>query len=142
MGPCEFCGSSDAFASYDDGVGTCFSCNKSKKLTEERNEPITYTNTDVITNISSYASYPVSSRGLSQEVIDHYSVKMSTTPDGNPGSHYYPYTKKGEIVAYKERMFKESVLGRGKIYSIDYKNYFLFCRKKTKFNKWLTANGK
>jgi len=119
MGPCEFCGSSDAFASYDDGVGTCFSCNRSKKLTEERNEPITYTNTDVITNISSYASYPVSSRGLSQEVIDHFGVKMSTTPDGNPGSHYYPYTKKGEIVAYKERILPKDFRIHGNFSNVE-----------------------
>ena len=117
MGPCEFCGSSDAFASYDDGVGTCFSCNRSKKLTEERNEPITYTNTDVITNISSYTSYGVSSRNISKEVIDHYGVKMSTTPDGKPGSHYYPYTKKNNIVAYKERILPKDfrIHGNSKI---------------------------
>ena len=121
MGPCEFCGSSDAFASYDDGVGTCFSCNRSKKLTEERNEPITYTNTDVITNISSYTSYGVSSRNISKEVVDHYGVKMSTTPDGNPGSHYYPYTKKGEIVAYKERILPKDFRTHG-----DFKKTELF----------------
>ena len=28
---------------------------------------------------------------------------MSVTPEGKPGSHYYPYTKSGSIVGYKER---------------------------------------
>ena len=119
MGPCEFCGSSDAFASYEDGVGTCFSCNKSKKLTEERDEPITYTNTDVITNISNYNSYPISSRNISKEVADHYNVKMSTTPEGNPGSHYYPYTKKSEVVAYKERILPKDFRIHGNFSNVE-----------------------
>ena len=121
MGPCEFCGSSDAFASYEDGVGTCFSCNKSKKLNEERDEPITYTNNDNITNISSYSSYGISSRNISKEVVDHYGVKMSTTPDGKPGSHYYPYTKKNNIVAYKERILPKDFRIHG-----DFTNVELF----------------
>ena len=119
MGPCEFCGSSDAFASYADGIGTCFSCNKSKKLTEERDEPITYTNTDVITNISNYNSYPISSRNISKEVADHYNVKMSTTPEGNPGSHYYPYTKKNEVVAYKERILPKDFRIHGNFSNVE-----------------------
>jgi aminoglycoside N3'-acetyltransferase len=66
----------------------------------------------------------------------HYPVRYlrdkSTISDGY---------KLGNL-AYKNNMFKESDIGRGKIYSIDYKNYFEFCKKKTKINKWLTANGK
>ena len=119
MGPCEFCGSSDAFASYEDGVGTCFSCNKSKKLTEERDEPITYTNNDVITDISNYNSYPISSRNISKEVADHYNVKMSTNPDGKPGSHYYPYTKKNAIVAYKERILPKDFRIHGNFSNVE-----------------------
>ena len=119
MGPCEFCGSSDAFASYEDGVGTCFSCNKSKKLTEGRNEPIAYTNTNVITDIANYSSYPISSRNLCKEVIDHFDVKMSTTPDGNPGSHYYPYTKKGQVVAYKERILPKDFRIHGSFSNVE-----------------------
>ena len=119
MGPCEFCGSSDAFASYEDGVGTCFSCNKSKKLTEERDEPITYTNTNVVTDITTYTSYPIPSRNISKEVADHYGVKMSTTPDGNPGSHYYPYTKKGSIEAYKERILPKDFRIHGNFSNVE-----------------------
>lgn len=43
--------------------------------------------------------------------------------------------------AYTKGMFEEAKIGRGKIYCIDYKNYFNFCKKKSKFNKWITANG-
>jgi hypothetical protein len=45
-------------------------------------------------------------------------------------------------LAYKKKMFREAKIGRGYIYSINYKKYFDFCKKKTKLNKWLTANGK
>ena len=38
MGPCKYCGSSDAFASYEDGVGHCFSCSKSVKLEGSQDE--------------------------------------------------------------------------------------------------------
>lgn len=44
-------------------------------------------------------------------------------------------------LAYKNKMFKESYVGRGKIYNIDYKKYFNFCMKSSKKNKWITANG-
>lgn len=43
-------------------------------------------------------------------------------------------------LAYKKGIIKESDLGRCKIYSISYKEYFKFCKSKTKSNKWLTAN--
>lgn len=111
MGPCEFCGSSDAFATYDDGVGHCFSCNKSKKVgdmngtTTERHTPVRtgVSNTTPLTEVSSYRSYPISSRNISQEVVDHFNVKMSTNQDGKPEAHYYPYTKQGKVAAYKVR---------------------------------------
>ena len=38
MGPCPMCTSSDAYAIYDDGVGTCFSCGKSRKENGNRME--------------------------------------------------------------------------------------------------------
>ena len=66
----------------------------------------------------------------------HYPVRYlkdnSTISDGY---------KLGNL-AYKKKMFREAKIGRGYIYSINYKKYFDFCKKKTKLNKWLTANGK
>ena len=66
----------------------------------------------------------------------HYPVRYlknkSTLSDGY---------KLGNL-AYKKGLFKESILGRGKIYAIDYSEYFKFCKNKTKYNKWLTANGR
>ena len=45
-------------------------------------------------------------------------------------------------LAYKNGMFKKSKIGRSSIYSINYQDYFYFCKKKTKYNKFLTSNGK
>ena len=59
--------------------------------------------TGSVDQINGYSSYPISSRGISKEVVDHFNIKMSVTPEGKPASHYYPYTKAGKVVAYKER---------------------------------------
>ena len=71
---------------------------------------------DSVDEIASYKSYPISSRGISQEVVDHFKVKMSVDVNGKPASHYYPYTKDGKIVAYKQRMLPKdfSVVGNFK----------------------------
>ena len=72
--------------------------------------------------INGFRSYPISSRGISQEVVDHFQVKMSVTPEGKPASHYYPYTKDSKIVAYKERKLpKEGFYTHG-----NFKNTELF----------------
>ena len=78
--------------------------------------------TTSVDSISSFRSYPISSRGISQETVDHFNVKMSVTPEGKPASHYYPYTKNGQIVAYKERKLpKEGFYTHG-----NFKNAELF----------------
>ena len=104
-GPCPFpeCGSSDAFTTYTDGVGHCFSCGKSKKVRTEMDSyaPATFNELTKFSDIDSYRSYSISSRGISKEVVDYFNVKMSITPEGLPESHYYPYTKNGKIVVSK-----------------------------------------
>ena len=126
MGPCPKCDSSDAFASYDDGVGTCFSCGISKKLTESNDMNTTTIEqnnywTTPIDEIREYKSYKMTSRMISKEVVDHYGVKMSTNEMGLPASHFYPYTHKGKTVAYKERQLPKSFKIHG-----DFKDVELF----------------
>ena len=112
MGPCEKCGSSDAKASYDDGVATCFSCGESSKIGEgdvgynDKQQPIPDSNKgfDSVESIHGYSSYPMASRGISKEVVDHFNVKMETSTDGKQASHFYPLTKNGVITAYKQRI--------------------------------------
>ena len=117
MGPCPMCSSSDAYASYDDGVGHCFSCGKSKKendMNENRIAPVTeYYSRILVEDIKEYRSFPISSRGISQEVVDHFGVKMSVTPEGFPESHFYPYTKNGQVVSYRERKLPKDFIAHG-----------------------------
>lgn len=124
MGPCPMCSSSDAYATYDDGVGHCFSCGKSKKETE-MNENIVTTSvvsfSTSIEDIKGYRSYPLSSRGISQEVVDHFGVKMSVNSMGFPESHFYPFTKGGQVVSYRERNLPKTFRAHG-----DTKNLELF----------------
>ena len=108
MGPCPMCPSSDAFASYEDGVGTCFSCGRSKKLGESPSPQVTAvserTATMTVEEIKKYKQYPISSRGISLEVVEHFDVRMGVDEDGKPASHFYPYTKGGQLTSYKERI--------------------------------------
>ena len=125
--PCEACGSSDAKSYREDGSGYCFSCttnfkSKDNVMTEVTHARTTndddfgFTTMDGVEAIANYKSYPISSRGLSQEVIDHYGVKMETSSDGKPSAHLYPYTKNGQVVAYKKRTLPKdfSVVGKFK----------------------------
>jgi len=124
-GPCPFpgCGSSDAFVSYSDGVGHCFSCGKSKKVKVEMDAytPTSFVELTKFSDIPSYRSYSITSRGITKEVVDHFGVKMSVSETGMPESHYYPYTKDGKLVAYKERKLPKSFHIHG-----DFKNVDLF----------------
>lgn len=118
--PCDDCGSSDALAIYDDGHKYCFSCTKYTPPTYEAQNMganvVEFTDRDVtesLGTISGFSSYPISSRMLTKETVDHYNVKMSVDIDGMPEAHYYPYTRKGKLVAYKKRTLPKdfSVVG-------------------------------
>ena len=135
-GPCPFpgCGSSDAFTTYSDGVGHCFSCGKSKKVETEMDsyEPATFNELTRFSDIDSYRSYGISSRGISKEIVDYFKVKMSVTPEGLPQSHFYPYTKNGKIVAYKERKLPKTFSVHG-----DFKDVELFGQEQSVGSKML-----
>jgi len=117
--PCEDCGSSDALAEYDDGHKYCFSCTKYTPPNEGHNmgaNVVEFTDrnsADTLGSVSTYSSYPISTRGISKETVDHFNVKMSVDEDGMPEAHYYPYTHKGKLVAYKKRTLPKefSVIG-------------------------------
>lgn len=117
MGPCPMCSSSDAYASYDDGVGHCFSCGKSKKENDMQQNNVSsmveYYEKQTVEDIKQYRSYPISTRGISQEIVDHFGVKMSVTAEGLPESHFYPYTKDGKIVSYRERKLPKEFRAHG-----------------------------
>ena len=119
---CPHCNSSDAYTIYDDGA-YCFSCQYTSKQKEEHMEieEDSESSFTFIEDIATYKSYPISSRKISQHVVDYFNVKMSVNSDGKPASHFYPYTKDGEVVAYKERILPKDFRTHG-----DFKKTELF----------------
>ena len=124
---CNKCGSSDANHYYDDENPRwhCFSCNSTvwdmKSGGVVGNDTNTSSTTTSLLEIPDYRSYPIASRGISQEVVDYFNVKMSVDPDGKPASHFYPYTKEGQTSAYKERKLPKEFRVHG-----DFKGVELF----------------
>lgn len=108
---CPKCDSSDAYTIYEDGAH-CFSCSYStKKKVKEMNDfkdLSTTSSTNMLAEIKDLNSFAIMSRGISKQVIDHFGIKMAVSPEGFGRSHYYPYTKNGTVVAYKERILPKS----------------------------------
>ncbi len=76
--PCPVCPSSDAYVTYADGHGHCFSCGYHKhKKEEDITEEVTY----------EYLSH----RGISKEVFQFYDVKTKIDKDGKPISMGFVY---------------------------------------------------
>ena len=132
---CTKCDSSDGVEVYEDHE-FCFVCN-TYNPNKERQEPVnvpqpTNFNTTTITDINSYRSYPINSRGISQQVVDYFEVKMSVDQDGKPASHYYPYHKEGQLSAYKERKLPKEFRIHG-----DFKGVELFGQSRCTGNRTL-----
>jgi twinkle protein len=122
---CSKCDSHDAF-SYKEGDewGYCFSCTRSSPV--DPDAVTSYTtkqdyNMHYVDEIVSYTSRGFKERGITKVVAEHYGVKVSYDEDGEIISHFYPYTKDNEVVAYKERKLPKSFVIHG-----DFKNVQLF----------------
>ena len=98
------------------------------------NNPNTRTNTfgPSLDEVYNYRSYPINSRGISQQVVDYFGVKMSVDQDGKPESHFYPYTKEGQTSAYKERKLPKEFRVHG-----DFKGVELFGQSRCTGNRTL-----
>lgn len=118
---CPKCDSSDAFTIYEDGA-YCFSCQYSTKKVNNMNDlesvakPNSNTTLDEIHELNSFA---ITSRGISKQVVDHFGIKMAVNPDGSGGSHFYPYTSEGKVIAFKERKLPKSFLAHGNFTNIE-----------------------
>ena len=108
---CDKCGSSDGVEIYEDHT-YCFVCNNYEKKDDICMAPDGHMDipssarmgsvfTADVSAIADYPSYPMGSRKISRDVVDHFNVRMSVDTDGKPEAHYYPYTKRGKITAYK-----------------------------------------
>ena len=110
---CEACGSSDGREIYDDGHSYCFVCKDYIKdvnnttpngqVDPVSDDNVGFTAPTSLDDIAGYRSYPMGSRKINRNVVDFFDVRMSTNEDGTPEAHYYPYTRKGQVVAYKVR---------------------------------------
>jgi len=124
---CPKCESSDAFSyKEDDNFGFCFSCQKSAPV-DPNFKPTEYhyhkENYDMhkLEDILSYDTRGFQERGITKSVAAHYGVKVSYAEDGTISSHFYPYTKSNQLVAYKERKLPKSFVIHG-----DFKGVQLF----------------
>jgi len=122
---CSKCDSHDAF-SYKEGDewGYCFSCTRSSPV--DPNAVTSYTtkqdyNMHYVDEIVSYSSRGFKERNITKVVAEHYGVKVSYDEDGEIISHFYPYTKDNEVVAFKERKLPKSFVIHG-----DFKDVQLF----------------
>ena len=101
---CEACGSSDGKHVYDDHT-YCYVCNDRQWINEMDTNGTT-TNSNSNGQLGTYGdcrSFPISSRGISLDVVEHFGVRMTFDQNGQPESHLYPFTKNGQVVALKER---------------------------------------
>ena len=71
--------------------------------------------TRAVPDFNTYPCYPISSRGISLEIVQHFGVKMSMNEDGKPHSHLYPYTQNGKTVGWKERVLPKEFYVHGQI---------------------------
>lgn len=133
--PCNHCDSSDAVAMYDDGRGKCFACGMTNFQDQyEDGVPVGNKNvknapweqdidmsTDTIDNIQTYDSRGVRERDITKTVTAFFDMKVSYGSSGEIEAHYYPYTAKGKVVAYKKRMLPKSfnVVGNMKAHGLE-----------------------
>lgn len=98
--PCP-CGiSSDAYASYTDGHGHCYSCGKT--VPAEGDFPQTSKSKKEVRGLIPFDRYqPLSSRSVSQETCEKYGYFIGK--DKGQSVQVAPYRKRGEIVAQKVR---------------------------------------
>ena len=118
---CPECDSSDAFTIYEDGA-YCFSCQYTTKKVNIMNdlEPVAKPNSNItLEEINDLNSFPINSRGISKQVVDHFGIKMAVNPDGSGGSHFYPYTNEGRVAAYKERKLPKSFVAHGNFSNVE-----------------------
>ena len=106
---CPKCTSHDAFSyKEEDTFGYCFSCGRSSLI--DPTNVITKENYSMhnLNEIKDYDTRGFKERGITKAVADHYGVKVSYGEDGTIHSHFYPYTKDGMVIAYKERVLPKT----------------------------------
>lgn len=116
------CGSSDGLQVFkDEGgkyTGYCFACNKYEhdpyKDKPPGYKPVSFKKTQEqidreIAEISTYKTVDLPSRKLRGDSLSYFGIKIGVSEqDGiTPGTHYYPYYRGDELVAYKVRIIED-----------------------------------
>lgn len=126
---CPKCPSSDAFA-YKDGDewGYCFSCNTNSRIDEDqvtttvsKKKKEVYHSAYSMEDIAEFDIRGFQERNIRKNISEHYGVRVSYDEEGKIESHFYPYTKDGNVVAYKERKLPKEFTTHG-----DFKHCELF----------------
>jgi twinkle protein len=116
---CPKCASSDALA-YKDGDewAHCFSCGKNSKIEGSESTQMATKKAVKDTVISDYMSLEdiegldhrgFRERNIRKNIAEHFGVRAAYEDDGvTISDHFYPYTKKGQLVGYKHRALPKS----------------------------------
>lgn len=114
---CPDCGSSDGVQIFEDTEGKrnayCFACDTHyRKVTGLDIQPNKYREDKTISKISiqdilELSSAELPDRGLKQETLEHFGVKVGFNSSDNTliDYHFYPcHNKQGELTGYKQRI--------------------------------------
>jgi len=122
---CPKCPSHDAFSFKEgDDYGYCFSCFKTAPTDPDAIRVDSFKedySMHTLTEIQNYDTRGFKERAITKTVAAHYGVKVSYAEDGTVSSHFYPYTRDGAVVAYKERTLPKKFTIHG-----DFKGVQLF----------------
>ena len=112
--PCLHCKSSNAVGLWSNGRGKCFACDHPAFLDQyddsvesqfkPKNQQMDYDmSSETLEAISGYDTAGVRERMLTKKACAVYDMKVAYDAAGTIDTHYYPYTVKGAVVAYKKR---------------------------------------
>ncbi|SHH47705.1 toprim domain-containing protein [Bradyrhizobium erythrophlei] len=112
--PSPFCDSSDAFSTYDDGHGFCFSCGTYAKpgspgtpaendLQSPKAKPITISS--AATSADKFTHEYLPWRGLSADTCRFYKALARIAPDGKPIAIGFPYPVGVKVRGWEEKRF-------------------------------------
>lgn len=120
--PCKHCGSSDGVGMYSNGVGKCFVCGEITYENERENtmqQSYQPKQSESLESIEAYDTRGVQERGITKQVAAHYGMRVAYNQDGTIEAHYYPYTKRNKIVAYKIRQLPKDFRVKGDFSDIE-----------------------
>lgn len=121
---CPACNSSDAVQIFEQADGRrdafCFACDTSYKSHQVEGLTVTEMNTTApnhshvsLEDIYNLPLQGIPDRGLSEETLEHFGVRVVSDPEGKIITHYYPHVNSNrELVGYKKRNVKDKTFSK------------------------------